>query len=247
MNKTEIKEVVKKSYAKVAKNNCGCSCNCWALDNKALAKSIGYSNKEINLVPEANLGLGCGNPTALGNIKEGMTVLDLGSGAGFDCFLAAKAVGKSGKVIGVDMVPEMIKKAKENAKKRGYKNIEFKLGEIEKLPIEKNTIDVIISNCVINLSPDKKKVFKEAYRVLKKQGKMFISDMVLLKELSSKDKTDKDLISSCIGGAILKKEYIGLMEDAGFKVKIISEDKDISERQYNGFPVESLKLMAYKK
>lgn len=247
MNKTEIKEAVKKSYTKVAKSNCGCSCNCGVLDNKTLAKSIGYSDKEINLVPEANLGLGCGNPTALGNIKEGMTILDLGSGAGFDCFLAAKGVGKSGKVIGVDMVPEMIKKAKENAKKRGYNNVEFKLGEIEKLPIEKNTIDVIISNCVINLSPDKKKVFKEAYRVLKKEGKMFISDMVLLKELSITEKTNKDLISSCIGGAILKKEYIKLMEESGFKVKIISEDKEISDRQYNGFPVESLKLMAYKK
>jgi len=246
MKKENIKQIVKKSYAKVAESGCGCSCNCGQASNKELSKSIGYSDKEINAVPEANLGLGCGNPTGLGEIKEGMTVLDLGSGAGFDCFLAAKKVGNSGKVIGVDMTPQMIKKAKENAKKYGYENVDFKLGEIEKLPLKNNTVDVIISNCVINLSPDKSKVFKEAYRVLRKGGKMFISDMVLLKELSEMDKDDNDLISSCVGGAILKKEYLKLIRKTGFQVKILSEDKEISERQYKGFPVESLKLVAHK-
>lgn len=247
MKKEEIKKTVRMSYAKVAESGCGCSCNCSQFNNEDLAKSIGYSGNEINVVPESNLGLGCGNPTALGDISEGMTVLDLGSGAGFDCFLAAKKVGKSGKVIGVDMTPQMIKKAKENAKKYNYKNVEFKLGEIEKLPLEKNTVDIIISNCVINLSPDKSKVFKEAFRVLKKEGKMFISDMVLLKELSEIDKNNNDLISSCISGAILKKEYLKLIKETGFEVKILSEDKDISKRQYNGFPVESLKIIAHKK
>ena len=247
MKNQEIKDSIKKSYAKVAESSCGCSCNCSQFSNEDLAKSIGYSDNEINIVPDANLGLGCGNPTALGEIKEGMTVLDLGSGAGFDCFLAAKKVGKKGKVIGVDMTPQMIKKAKENAKKYEYTNVEFKLGEIENLPIENNSVDVIISNCVINLSPDKSKVFKESYRVLKKGGKMFISDMVLLKELSEMHKNDHDLIASCVGGAILKKDYLKLMKDAGFEVKILSEDKEISDRQYKGFPVESMKLIVYKK
>lgn len=246
-NEKHIKKIVKESYAKVAEGGCGCSCNCNQFNNEELAKAIGYSDQEINHVPEANIGLGCGNPTALGDIKEGMTVLDLGSGAGFDCFLAAKKVGKNGKVIGVDMTKEMIIKAKANAKKYNYDNVEFKLGEIEKLPVDDNFVDVIISNCVINLSPNKAKVFNESYRVLRKDGKMFISDMVLLKELSEMQKNDKDLIASCIGGAILKKEYLRLLKDAGFEVKVLSEDKEISERQYNGFPVESIKLVAWKK
>lgn len=247
MKKIDVKEIVKKSYAKVADKGCGCSCNCSQSSNEDLAKSIGYSDKEINHVPDANLGLGCGNPTALGDIKEDMTVLDLGSGAGFDCFLAAKKVGKTGKVIGVDMTPQMIKKAKENAKKYNYTNVEFKLGDIEKLPVESKSVDVIISNCVINLSPDKAKVFKESFRILKNGGEMFVSDIVLLKELSKMHKNDHDLISSCISGAILKKEYLNLMKEAGFDVKILSEDKEISKRQYNGFPVESLKIVARKK
>jgi SAM-dependent methyltransferase len=246
IQKHNIKNIVKESYAKVADSGCGCSCNCGQSNNGELAKSIGYSDKEINAVPDANLGLGCGNPTALGDIKEGEVVLDLGSGAGFDCFLAADKVGKSGKVIGVDMTTQMITKAKENAGKYGYRNVEFRLGEIEQLPVEDNTIDVIISNCVINLSPDKSKVFQEAYRVLRKGGRMFVSDMVLLKELPEMDRNDKDLIASCVAGAVLKKEYLQLIKDAGFEVKILSEDKEISERQYTGFPVESLKLAAYK-
>jgi arsenite methyltransferase len=242
-----IREAVREAYAKAAVSGCGCSCNCNQQDNEQLAKSIGYSEHEINHVPEANLGLGCGNPTALGEITEGMTVLDLGSGAGFDCFLAAKKVGKKGKVIGVDMTKEMIAKARANAKKYKYDNVEFRLGEIESLPVEDNSVDVIISNCVINLSPDKQKVFRESHRVLRNGGKMFISDMVLLKELSEMHKNDKDLIASCIGGAIQKKDYLKLMKDTGLDVKILSEDKEISDRQYKGFPVESIKIVAQKK
>jgi len=247
MKDEKIKKMVKKSYTKIADSGCGCSCNCDQANNEKLAKSIGYSDKEISAVPDANLGLGCGNPLALGDIKEGMIVLDLGSGAGFDCFLAAKKVGKSGKVIGVDMTNQMILKARKNAKKYNYPNVEFKLGEIEQLPVEDNSIDIIISNCVINLSPDKFKVFQESYRVLKKNGKMFVSDIVLLKELPEMHKNDTDLISSCIGGAILKEQYLELIRKAGFEVTILSEDKEISEKQYMGFPVESLKLTANKK
>ncbi len=140
----------------------------------------------------------------------------------------------------------MIRKAKENVERYGYKNVEFKLGEIEHIPIEANTIDVIISNCVINLSPDKKRVFSEAYRVLKDGGKMFISDIVLLEELTQEQRNDKELIAGCVGGAILKDEYIKLIQNAGFKVKVLAEDKKISKRQYNGIKLESLKIEARK-
>ncbi|MCF7861872.1 arsenite methyltransferase [Candidatus Woesearchaeota archaeon] len=240
-----VREIVKKNYAK-ATSGCGCSCNCNQYSNDDIAKSIGYSEDEIKSVPEGNLGLGCGNPTALGEIKEGITVLDLGSGAGFDCFLASKKTGEKGKVIGVDMTPEMIRKARENAEKQGYENVEFRLGEIEKLPVEDDSVDIIISNCVINLSPEKQKVFKDSYRVLKYGGKMFISDIVLLKELSDDQKNDPDLIAGCVGGAVLKDVYIKMLDKAGFKVSIISEDKAISDRQYGGLPVSSLKLIAQK-
>lgn len=246
MKKSNIKKIVKESYGKIAESGCSCSCGCNDMSNEEIAKSLGYSEQEIKAVPSANLGLGCGNPTALGELKEGMTVLDLGSGAGFDCFLAAKKVGKSGKVIGVDMTGNMIKKAKENAKKYGFNNVEFRLGDIEELPIEDNSVDVIISNCVINLAPDKSKVFKEAYRVLKKGGKLLVSDIVLLKELSKIEKQDEQLIAGCVGGAVLKKDYLKLIEKAGFQIKATSEDKEISERQYAGIPLESLKVAAYK-
>ena len=171
MKKHEIKRIVKESYGKIADSGCCCSCACGGMDKEQIAKSLGYSEHEIRSIPEANLGLGCGNPTALGEIAESMAVLDLGSGAGIDCFLAAKKVGRKGKVIGVDMTEKMIRKARLNAKKYGFSNVEFRLGDIEALPVEDKSVDVIISNCVINLSPDKQKVFDEAYRVLKKEGK----------------------------------------------------------------------------
>jgi arsenite methyltransferase len=248
MEKTKIaiKKIVKESYGKIADSDCGCSCGCNGKAKEIIAKNIGYSDEEINVVPEANLGLGCGNPTALGEIRKGMTVLDLGSGAGFDCFLAANKVGASGKVIGVDMTEKMIKKATENAKRYGFTNVEFRLGEIEDLPVDDDSIDVIISNCVINLSPDKPKVFSEAHRVLRKGGKLLVSDIVLLRELSQKDKEDENLIAGCVGGAILRDDYLTLVKEAGFKVKILSEDKEISKRQYEGFPLESLKIEAFK-
>ncbi|MFP4423955.1 MAG: arsenite methyltransferase [Candidatus Woesearchaeota archaeon] len=243
MGSDNVREIVKKKYTKAA-SGCGCSCNQYS--NDEIAESIGYSEEETTSVPEANLGLGCGNPTASDEIKEGMTVLDLGSGAGFDCFLAAQKVGKTGKVIGVDMTPEMIRKAKENAQKHGYENVEFRLGEIENLDLEDKSVDIIISNCVINLSPDKPQVFSEAYRVLRKGGNMLISDMVLLKELSEEHKNDPELIAGCVGGAVLKEEYLRMLEETGFSVRIISEDIQISDRQYGGLPVSSLKLKAIR-
>ncbi len=247
MKEEEVKQVVQKHYARVATDteSC-CSCGCTGMDSEDISKSIGYSDSEIQAVPDANLGLGCGNPTALGEIKEGEVILDLGSGAGIDCFLAAKKVGTSGKVIGVDMTEEMIQKARENAVKYGYDNVEFRLGYIDELPVGDNSIDVIISNCVINLAPDKLRVFKDAYRVLKKGGRMFVSDIVLLKELSEEDRTNKELLAGCVAGALLKETYLSLIKEAGFKVEILGEDKEISKRQYQGFPLESLNVGAYK-
>lgn len=250
MKKSEIKKIVKETYGKIAETGCGCStCGCgMKMDNEQIARSLGYSRQEIAATPDANLGLGCGNPTALGEIREGMTVLDLGSGAGFDCFLAARKVGRTGKVIGVDMTENMVRKAGENAKKYGFSNnVEFLLGEIEELPVADASVDIIISNCVINLSADKQKVFGEAYRVLKTGGKLLVSDIVLLKELSEEDRNDKTLIAGCVGGAILKDKYLELVEGAGFTVKAISEDKGISKKQYGGFPLESLRIVAHKK
>ncbi len=247
MKDGKIKQVVKSAYSKIVKQggcyNCGCGIKS---DNEQIAKSIGYSEEEISSASEANLGLGCGNPIALGKIKEGETVLDLGSGAGFDCFLARKKVGDTGKVIGVDMTEEMIDKARVNAEKYGYKNVEFKLGEIENLPIEDNSVDVAISNCVINLVPNKEKAFKEIYRVLKKGGRMYLSDIVLLENLSEELRNNEELLAGCVGGALLRDDYIDIIKKAGFEVNILSEDKDISKRQYQGIPLESLKIEARK-
>ncbi len=250
MKSDEIKKVIKKKYSKVATSGCGCGstsscCNTSPLA-KDISKSIGYSEEEINSFSEANLGLGCGNPVALSSIKEGDVVLDLGSGAGFDVFLAAKKVGNTGKVIGLDITEEMIQKAKENALHYGYKNVEFKLGDIENMPLEENSVDVIISNCVINLSPNKEKVFSEAHRVLKNGGKIFLSDIVLLEELTEEQRSDEDLIAGCVGGALLKDDYITIIQNAGFRVRILGEDKEISKRQYNGIKLESIKVEATK-
>jgi len=237
----DVKKIVRDSYSEIAKNK-GCSCCGQEVDVDNIAKSIGYSDKEISIASEANLGLGCGNPIAFSNIKEGNIVLDLGSGAGFDAFLAAKKVGDSGKVIGVDFTKDMIKKAREISKKHGYKNVEFKLGDIEKLPIENVSIDVIISNCVINLAPNKLKVFKEAFRVLKDDGRMYVSDIVLLEELTEEQRKNEKLIAGCVGGALLKDDYLKVITNAGFKYRILDEDKEISGTQYQGINLESLKV-----
>ncbi len=228
-NKEDIKKIVKEGYARIAQQGTSCCSSnaCCSSSNSArdISKTVGYSDDEMNAVPDgSNLGLGCGNPVAIAALKEGDIVLDLGSGAGFDAFLAAKKVGKSGRVIGVDMTEEMVERARVNAKKSGYDNVEFRLGEIEQLPVDDNTIDMIISNCVINLSPDKRAVFAEAFRVLKSGGRLMVSDLVLSKDLPA---TIKELVEGyvgCLAGAIKKEEYIDFINKAGFKnIKIVSE------------------------
>lgn len=245
MNNDKIKKIVKEGYSRIASQGCGCSCSC-GNNKEEISRQIGYSKEEINEFSEANMGLGCGNPIALSNIKEGNVVLDLGSGAGFDAFLAAKRVGNTGRVIGVDMTKEMIERAKVNSKKYGYKNVEFKLGDIENLPLENNSIDIIISNCVINLAPNKDKVFSESYRVLKKGGRMYVSDIVLLEKLKKEQLINNSLLVGCVAGAMQKEDYLKIMENAGFKIKILGEDKSISKKQYNGIALESLKIEGIK-
>lgn len=196
-----------------------------------IGKKIGYSEDELSNVPEdANLGIGCGNPTAMASIKKGETILDLGSGAGFDCFLASRETGETGKLIGVDMTPEMVAQANKNAKKGDYKNVEFKLGEIEDLPIESNSIDLVISNCVINLSNQKEQVFREAYRVTKPGGRMMISDIILLNELPEYVKNSVEGHLACLAGAVTKEDCIDAISKAGFT--------DIRIDKQEPFPIE---------
>lgn len=247
IDENNVKKIVKEKYESIAKSNDGCGCGC-GCSNKAddISKSIGYSKEDIDAVGNANLGLGCGNPVAISRIKEGDVVLDLGSGAGIDCILASKKVGESGKVIGVDMTSEMVERAKQVAKNLKLNNVEYIQGEIENLPLEDNSIDVIITNCVINLTPDKKKTFEEAYRVLKSKGKMYISDIVLLEELSEEQKNNPDLLSGCVAGALLKDDYLQKIKSVGFTVNILGENKKISKEQYNGIALESLSIEAVK-
>jgi len=240
----EIKKIVKEKYKDIATTNCGCGCSCKSGQN--IAKEIGYSGEDIKMGEGANLGLGCGNPVAISKIKEGDTVLDLGCGAGFDCFLASRKVGKTGKIIGIDMTEEMIEMANANAEKQGVKNVEFVLSEIEKLPIKDDSVDVIITNCVINLTPDKTETFKEAYRVLRKGGKMYVSDIVLLKELSKQQREDKNLLTGCVAGALLRDNYLDKIKKAGFDIRILSENKEISKEQYQGIALESITVELIK-
>ena len=262
MKEEKIKKIVRESYAKVARGNsccCGPATDCCGqvATEKEISANIGYSQEDLDKVPEgSNLGLGCGNPIALASLKKGEVVLDLGSGAGFDCFLAAEKVGVEGKVIGVDMTPEMIEKARENAKKGNYKNVQFRLGEIENLPVADGAIDIIISNCVINLSPEKSRVFTEAFRVLKPGGRLMVSDIVLTKGLPDFIKNDMSAYTSCISGAIIKDDYLNLIKKAGFtSVKIIDEisfplfnNLNLSENQVSDLEdsISSIKVSALK-
>lgn len=217
MKEEEIKKIVREGYAKIARGEIPC---CGYVDGE----EKGYTKEESASTPGEAVSLGCGNPVAIASLREGETVVDLGSGAGLDCFLAARKVGEKGKVIGVDMTPEMIEKAWENCRKGGFKNVEFKLGEIENLPIADNSVDVVISNCVINLSPDKGRVFKEAFRVLKPGGRLIVSDIVLLEDILESLKWDIEAYIGCVAGAVKKEEYLALIRDAGFKeVKVIEE------------------------
>lgn len=231
--KDEIRQEVRKRYGDIAKSDstgCGCSPSCCTLQDpsiKDLSAKLGYTSQEIDSVPDgANMGLGCGNPQAIAMLKEGEAVLDLGSGGGFDCFLIAKQVGNKGRVIGVDMTPDMISKARENAQNGNYTNVEFRLGEIEHLPVADNAVDVIISNCVINLSPDKSQVFREAYRVLKPGGRLAISDIVAIQELPEAMKNDTEKYTGCIAGAATIDELKAILEQVGFvNIKILINEK----------------------
>ncbi len=237
MKTDEIKEAVKKGYGKIAVRRSSCcgpqsSC-CGAVDQETISKRVGYTDEDIKAAPEgANLGLGCGNPVALASLREGETVLDLGSGAGFDCFLAAKKVGKNGRIIGVDMTPEMVERARGNAEKGDYRNVEFRLGEIEHLPVDADSVDAVISNCVINLSPDKKGVFKETFRALRPGGRLMVSDIVLTRELPGPIKNSIEAYVGCLAGAVMKNDYLDAIQAAGFsEVKVLAE---------TSFPVEFL-------
>jgi arsenite methyltransferase len=230
---TEIKKHVRDRYARAATESSSCcgtvSSPCCGgkteLSQGQAGQMVGYSAEELAAIPEdANLGLGCGNPTALAELGPGQTVLDLGSGAGIDCFLAAKKVGPTGRVIGVDMTPEMLDRARENARKGGSGNVEFRLGEIENLPVADGTVDVIISNCVINLSTDKPRVFREAFRVLKPGGRLMVSDLALRKPLPDSIRQSVEAYVACIAGALVKDEYLRAIREAGFEaVEVLSE------------------------
>lgn len=264
-NKEETREYIRKNYADVAlkgaEGSCcggggGCSCDATPFSINDASIQIGYTESDLTNVPaEANMGLGCGNPIAIANLKEGDVVLDLGSGGGFDCFLARRQVGEKGYVIGVDMTPEMIQLARKNVEKSGYTNVEFRLGEIEHLPIADASVDVIISNCVINLSLDKGQVFREAFRVLKPGGRLSTSDVVATAQLPETIKQDLALIASCIGGAEYVDNIKLMLKDAGFEdirmtpkdngreiVKAWAPDKNI-EDFVASFIIEAVKGM----
>jgi len=242
MKTEDVRKYVKDRYAGIAKQGgscCGPSACCGAPEAAEEASGrIGYTEEEMKSAPRgSNLGLGCGNPTALASLRAGETVLDLGSGAGFDCFLAAEQVGTGGKVIGVDMTPEMIQKARENARKGNHENVEFRLGEIEHLPAANDSVDIVISNCVINLSPAKDKVFAEAYRVLKPGGRAMISDIVLSGDLPDVVAGSLAAYAGCIAGAIREEEYLRLMEAAGFRdVHVVQESRfEIAETEIDAY------------
>ena len=209
---------------------CGASGGSSCCAESPVGIQLGYSPEQLAALPEgANLGLGCGNPTALLGLKAGQTVLDLGSGAGIDCFLAARKVGPGGRVIGVDMTPEMIDRARAAARKNGYANVEFRLGEIESLPIADSSVDVIVSNCVINLSTEKERVFREAFRVLKPGGRLMISDIMLREALPERLATNAALFAGCVAGAVLKEDYLRMMREAGFSSVMVEREKETAE------------------
>ncbi len=222
----EVRKSVRENYAKrVTSCKSGCGDSCCSQTAGSVSQAIGYSEDELRSVPQgADLGLGCGHPTALASLKPGEVVLDLGSGAGIDCFLAADKVGATGRAIGVDMTPEMIERARENARQGDIRNVEFRLGEIEHLPVADASVDVVISNCVINLSPDKPQVFREAFRALRSGGRLLVSDIVLRGELPQEVLESMEQYVGCVAGASQVDDYLGAIRDAGFQdVTIVKE------------------------
>lgn len=262
----DVRTIVREKYGAIAEgNSCGCGCGC-AVDQpeaagpdarEAVLPAIGYSSEQAAAIPgESNLGLGCGNPLAHAGVRPGETVLDLGSGAGIDCFLAARATGPAGHVIGVDMTSAMIDRARAAATRGGYANVEFRLAEIEHLPVADASVDLIISNCVVNLSPEKEQVFREALRVLKPGGRLVVSDLVWLHAMPESIRARVDALIGCVAGATLKDEYLDLMRKAGFtSVEVVEETRyavgleglarDEAERQ-SFDSVRSVKVRALK-
>ena len=245
MNEPEldIRDRVRERYADIAGNNSAC---CGVNDSSGctVSANIGYSNDDLTSLPEgAEMGLGCGNPLSIAGLRPGNTVVDLGSGGGIDCFLAAKAVGPTGQVIGVDMTPEMLSKARTNAQTGGYGNVEFRLGEIEHLPVADNAADVVISNCVINLSPSKLQVYREVLRVLKPGGRLAVADMVALKPLPETIKNDVAAYTGCIAGAALVEQLKAWLQEAGFEGIVVRVKQKSSE--FIKDPNVGLQLDAY--
>ncbi len=248
-NLEEIRQSVRNRYGEIASkasSGCGCStpsscCGSSSGSIEEMTQALGYTKEQLDSAPEgANMGLGCGNPQAIASLKQGETVLDLGSGGGFDCFLAAETVGESGRVIGVDMTAAMVSKARRNAEKLVLKNVEFRLGEIEHLPVADASVDVIISNCVINLSPEKTGVFREAWRVLKPGGRLAILDVVALQTLPDEIKADLSLISGCVGGAEKIEDIEKRLQKAGFQDINIRPKNESRETIREWFPGRSL-------
>ena len=228
----EIKEMVKEKYETIAQQTkeqnqsscCGSGCGCSNVEFSIMSEDY---TKLPGYVPDADLALGCGLPTEFAKIKPGDTVVDLGSGAGNDCFVARSLVGEAGRIIGIDMTDAMVEKAKTNAAKLGFKNVEFRLGDIDNMPIEDNTADVVVSNCVMNLVPNKQKAFSETFRIIKRGGHFSISDIVLQGELTDELRKEATLYAGCISGAVQKEEYLQIIKEAGFTNITIQKDRKI--------------------
>jgi len=252
MKNERIKNAVKARYSQIAERSqqsCCSSCGC-GIGPLAQTEAIGYSGEDLERIPEESvMGLGCGNPTAIAELKPGETVLDLGSGAGIDAFLAADKVGPNGSVIGVDMTEEMIDKAADIAKCNGYTNVEFRLGEIEELPVDDSSVDVVMSNCVINLAPDKAKVFREAYRVLRPGGRLSISDIVTDRALSDEMRNDLNAWAGCIAGALEQRQYLRIIKEAGFADLQVLSSREFYVQDSNNkkmAKLSSITIRAYK-
>ncbi len=252
MKDEKIKDVVRATYSQIAERSqqsCCSGCGC-GVSPSAQAEAMGYLKEDLENIPEgAAMGLGCGNPIAIAELREGETVLDLGAGAGMDVFLAANKVGAKGRVIGVDMTREMIDRASAIAKSNGYENVEFRLGEIEKLPVDDGSMDTVISNCVINLSPDKSRVFSEAYRVLKPRGKLIVSDIVSEHQLPDGIREDPNAWAGCIAGALEQQEYLAKIREAGFRdLKLVPNGEFYEEDVKSSEVVKllSISVKAYK-
>lgn len=244
-NPDGIRRIVRERYGKIAKTASSCCgqsaaascCGQAAPDERIASEQIGYSKDELSGLPDgADMGLGCGNPHAFGQLKKGETVVDLGSGGGIDCFLAARAVGETGRVIGVDMTADMISRARGNAEKMGARNVEFRLGEIEHLPVADNSVDVILSNCVINLSPDKRQVFRDAFRVLRPGGRLAISDIVALRPMPDEIRKDLALLTACVAGAAELDDLRQMLSDAGFENVRVTVQEQSREAVAEWFP-----------